>query len=288
MTFDVPPDGLAVNQYLRMARVEHPGDDAPVLEGRAPIDANVRSDGGRGMRTGVLLALVDSLGGFTAGLAVLPRWIVSTSIHLQVARLDHVGPLRLDVAVLRRGNLSAVTSVVVSDEGADDAHVADGIVTCAALEPDAPKVFRRPIRIDALPAPDDPEPLEQFFGIAPPDGRDPCTTTLTLDERLRNPWGILHGGATSVLLDVAAVRAARFLDGAATTDAVVHFLSPVRTGPVEARCTVVGDRPDGRLVRVAVHDTGNDDRLCVLGSVVVVRRPDRDRPEGRRASGTRG
>ncbi|HET7653817.1 MAG TPA: hypothetical protein VFK42_12320, partial [Acidimicrobiales bacterium] len=144
MTFDVPPDGLAVNQYLRMARVEHPGDDAPVLEGRSPIDDNVRSDDGRGMRTGVLLALVDSLGGFTAGLAVLPRWIVSTSIHLQVARLDHVGPLRLDVAVLRRGNLSAVTSVVVSDEGAGDANVADGIVTCAALEPDAPKVFSRP------------------------------------------------------------------------------------------------------------------------------------------------
>ena len=273
MTFDIPPDGLAVNQYLRMARVEHPGDDAPVLEGRAPIDDNVRSDDGRGMRTGVLLALVDSLGGFTAGLAVLPRWIVSTSIHLQVAGLDHVGPLRLDVAVLRRGNLSAVTSVVVSDEGAGDAHVADGIVTCAALEPDEPKVFTRPIRIDALPRPDDPEPLEQFFGIAPhADGADPLTTTLTLDARLRNPWGILHGGATSVLLDAAAVRAAH-LDGggtvAAATDTVVHFLSPVRTGPVEARCTVIGDRPDGRLVRVAVHDTGNRDRLCVLGSVVV-------------------
>jgi uncharacterized protein (TIGR00369 family) len=273
MTFDVPPDGLAVNQYLRMARVEHPGDDAPVLEGRAPIDDNVRSDDGRGMRTGVLLALVDSLGGFTAGLAVLPRWIVSTSIHLQVARLDHIGALRLDVAVLRRGNLSAVTSVVVSDEGAGDAHVADGIVTCAALEPDAPKVFSRPIRIDALPRPEDPEPLEQFFGIVPPaDDADPCTTTLVLEERLRNPWGILHGGATSVLLDAAAVRAARLSDGAAATDTVVHFLSPVRSGPVEARWTVFGDRPDGRLVRVAVHDVGNGDRLCVLGSVVVTDR----------------
>jgi uncharacterized protein (TIGR00369 family) len=273
VTFDVPPVGLAVNQYLRMARIEHPGDDAAVLEGRAPFDDKVRSEDGRGMSTGVLLALVDSLGGFTAGLAVLPRWIVSTSIHLQLAALDHVGPLRLDVAVLRRGNLSAVTSVVVSDEGASDAHVADGIVTCAALDPDEPKVFQRPIRIDALPQPDDPEPLEQFFGIAPLGGDDdPSTTTLQLDERLRNPWGILHGGATSVLLDAAAVRAAGVERGAAT-DTVVHFLSPVRTGPAEARCTVIGDRPDGRLVRVAVHDTGNGDRLCVLGSVVVRRRP---------------
>lgn len=268
-----PPDGPAVNQYLRLARIEHPGDDAPVLEGRAPIDDNLRGDDGRGMRTGALLALIDSVGGFTAGLAVLPRWIVSTSLHLQMARLDHVGPLRLDVSVLRRGSTSAVTSVVVSDEGAADAHVADGIVTCAALEPDEPKVFDRPIRIDALPRPDHPEPLETFFGIEPAaEGADASTTTLQLDDRLRNPWGILHGGAASVLLDVAAVRAAQLADAAAR-DTVVHFLSPIRTGPAEARCTVVGDRPDGRLVRVAVHDVGNRDRLCVLGSVVVARTP---------------
>ena len=270
--FDDATQGRLVNHYLRLSRHERPSERGPYIEGRAPLDPNLRGDDDRGMRTGPLLALVDSIGGFTSGLAVLPRWIVSTSIHLQVARLDHVGPLRLDAAVVRRGSAAVVTSVVVADEGAGDAHVADAFVTCAVLDPPEPPQFERPIAIDEAPEPDDAEALEAFFRIAPGDG---ATTRLELADHLRNPWGILHGGATSVLVDVAAVRAAA-LDGAATGDTVVHFLSPVRVGPVEARCRVVGDRPDGRLVRVAVHDTGNADRLCVLASVVV------------RATGTRG
>jgi acyl-coenzyme A thioesterase PaaI-like protein len=262
-------EGLEVNHYLRLSRVEHPSEAGPVLEGRAPIDTHLRGDDGRGMRTGVLLALVDSIGGFTCGLAVLPRWIVSTNIQLQVARVDHTGPLRFDATVLRRGSSAAVGAVVVSDEGDGDAHVAHGVVTCAVLEPAEPKHFDRPIRFDESPQPASPESLESFFAIAPGSGSE---TTLELADRLRNPWGILHGGATSVLLDVAAVRAAG-IDGGAVADTVVHFLAPVRVGPVTARCTITGDRPDGRLVHVAVHDAGNDDRVCVLASVVVRRPP---------------
>jgi acyl-coenzyme A thioesterase PaaI-like protein len=262
--------GRLVNHYLRLSRHERPSETGPYIEGRAPVDANLRGSDGRGMRVGPLLALVDSIGGFTSGLAVLPQWIVSTSIHLQVAGLDHVGPLRLDASVLRRGSAAVVTSVVVADEGAAGAHVAHGLVTCAVLDPPETPQFERPIRVDEAPEPDPDavESLDAFFRIAPGDGT--TTTRLELADHLRNPWGILHGGATSVLLDVAAVRPAA-LDAGATGDTVVHFLSPVRVGPVEARCRVVGDRPDGRLVRVAVHDTGNADRLCVLASVVVRR-----------------
>ena len=270
--FDDVTQGRLVNHYLRLSRHERPSEGGPYIEGRAPVDANLRAPDGRGMRVGPLLALVDSIGGFTSGLAVLPRWIVSTSIHLQVAGLDHVGPLRLDASVLRRGSAAVVTSVLVADEGAADAHVAHGLVTCAVLDPPEPPQFERPIAIDEAPAPDEAEPLEEFFRIAPGEGP---TTRLELADELRNPWGILHGGATSVLVDVAAVRAAG-LDGGAAADTVVHFLSPVRVGPVEARGRAVGDRPDGRLVRVAVHDAGNADRLCVLASVVV------------RPTGTRG
>lgn len=264
--FSDATQGRAVNHYLRLSRHEVASDGGTAIEGRAPLDANLLGPGGRGMRTGPLLALVDSIGGFTSGLAALPQWIVSTSIHLQTARLDHAGPLRLDASVLRRGRAAIVTSVVVSDEGAADAHVAHGLVTCAVLDPPEPPRFERPIAWDEPPEPDDPEPLERFFRVA--DGAGPVTT-LELAEHLRNPWGILHGGATSVLVDVAAVRAAGVAGGQAA-DTIVHFLSPVRSGPVEARCRVVGDRSDGRLVRVAVHDAGNADRLCVLASVSVV------------------
>jgi acyl-coenzyme A thioesterase PaaI-like protein len=112
-------------------------------------------------------------------------------------------------------------------------------------------------------------------------------TRLELDDRLRNPWGILHGGGLAVLADVAACRAVadRTPPGptgpVAATDMVLHFLRPTRVGPVEARCQVLGGGGGGggaggsgrALVRVAVHDLGADDRLVTLGSVVVTPSP---------------
>ena len=108
-------------------------------------------------------------------------------------------------------------------------------------------------------------------------------TRLDLADHLRNPWGILHGGAVAMLADVAACRAVAGaprpgggpgpgpgVEQPAAADAVLHYLRPVRVGPVEARCRVLGG-PSGRtLVRVAVHDLGADDRLVSLGSVVVL------------------
>ena len=56
----------------------------------------------------------------------------------------------------------------------------------------------------------------------------------------------------------------------AAADTVLHFLRPVKVGPLEARCQVLGSRNDRTLIRVAVHDVGVDDRMVTLGSVEVV------------------
>ena len=267
-----------VSDYFRLERWELPssgGGDAPSsMGGRAPVDDHQRGPGG-GLRTGGLLTNLDSLGGFTSGLAVLPRWIVTTSLMATVSELAHVGPLRLRADVLRRGRTSVVTALDVVDEGADDRHVAAATMTCAVLEPDAMTLeFERPFAL-AMPGPQtDPVAPEEFFGIEPGDGP---VTRLRLDDRLRNPWGILHGGAVAMLADEAACRAAAAVrtgavgggGGVAATDVVLHYLRPVRVGPVEARCEVLGARNGRVRVRVAVHDVGAADRLVTLGSVVV-------------------
>ncbi len=56
----------------------------------------------------------------------------------------------------------------------------------------------------------------------------------------------------------------------AAGDTVLHYLSPAKVGPVEARCQVLGGRPGRTLVRVAIHDIGADDRMVALGSVAVL------------------
>ncbi len=265
-----------VSDYFRLERREvppPPGDDGPSsVVGRMPVDDHQRGPGG-GLRTGGLLTGLDSLGGFTSGLAVLPRWIVTTSLMATVSELDQVGPLRIRADVLRRGRNSVVTGLDVVDEGAGDRHVAAATMTCAVLDPGAMElVFDRPV-VSAMPELQaGAAPPSEFFCIEPGDGP---VTRLQLDDRLRNPWGILHGGAVAMLADEAACRAAVASgaggqDGVAAADVVLHYLRPVRVGPVEARCRVLGSRDGRTTVRVDIHDVGADDRVVTAGSVSVL------------------
>ena len=59
-------------------------------------------------------------------------------------------------------------------------------------------------------------------------------------------------------------------DGVAATDLVLHYLRPVKVGPVEARCQVLGTRGGRSVVRVAIHDIGADDRMVTMASVTVL------------------
>ena len=264
-----------VAEYIRLERREvppPPGVEGPsAIAGRAPVDAHLRNAAG-GLRTGALLTGIDSLGGLLCGLAVQPEWIVTTSMMVTVAHLAHTGPLGLLGRIVRRGRTSVVASLDVVDEGRDRGPVASATVTCAVLDPGDMRLhFDRPLVIPMGPPAADPLGPEEFFAIAPGTGP---VTRLDLVDRLRNPWGILHGGAVAVLADVAACRAVDATRGrprppVAAADTVLHYLRPARVGPVEARCTVLGGGSGRTLVRVAVHDVGADQRLVALGSVVV-------------------
>lgn len=267
-----------VSDYFRLERWELPStgvDDPPIsLGGRAPIDGHQRGPGG-GLRTGGLLTNLDSLGGFASGLAALPRWIVTTSLLATVSELIHVGPLRFRADVLRLGRTSVVTALDVVDEGADGRHVAAATMTCAILDPGTMELdIVRPFSMAMPPPQRDPSRPEEFFCLEPGEGP---VTRLQLADRLRNPWGILHGGAIAMLADEAACRAAKAHSpaasgpsGVAATDTVLHYLRPVKVGPVEARCQVLGSRAGRTTVRVEICDRGSDDRTVTFGSVTVL------------------
>ncbi|HUY66861.1 MAG TPA: hotdog domain-containing protein [Acidimicrobiales bacterium] len=288
---EAPTDGVDprrnVGEYFRLQRWEIPSAHGgyPELAGRAPVDDHQRGAGG-GLRTGGLLTGVDSIGGMLAGLSVQPEWIVTTSMMATVTRLSHRGPLRLHARVLRRGRNAVVAGVDVVDEGTEDLPVASVVMTSAVLDPGGMHLhFERPIRTAMPPPAPDPQGIEEFFGIEP--GAGPVTR-LDLADHLRNPWGILHGGAVATLADAAACRAVAAgrsvaagraggdgtelgdPGGLAAGDMVIHYLRPTRVGPVEARCKVIGGQGHRTLVRVAVHDVGADHRLVDLASVAVL------------------
>ena len=267
---DAPPDtgfggnvGRDVSRFVQVEMREVPRTDEgpPVLVGHAPASGHLRRPGG-GVRAGALLTMLDMLGGLCGGLAALPDgWVVSTNLSARTVRLDHVGPFRIDAHVLRQGRASVVTAVQIRDEGAAGALVVDGVLTSAILVPkNGPPQWDRPLVLDPGEPPEVPwPPITEWLGARPVDG---TTMEMTLADELRNPWGILHGGALASLIDLAAEHAT----GGVTTDVVLHFLAPNRVGPVRATARVVGTRPDGTVLRVEVRDEGAD-RVTALAIV---------------------
>lgn len=232
-----------------------------VGEATSPLHEHLRAPGG-GIRTGALLTMCDNVGGFCAGLAALPEgWVVSTNLSLALAPLRVRGPLRLRSTVLRAGKAAIVTDVRVTDAGARDAIVADAVLTSAVLIPEGgTPQWARPAHMQAPPPSGDLPPLVEWLGIREVPGPAAGVVELDVTDAVRNPWGIVHGGVTACLVDVAAESA-----GAAhndrpveTADVALHFLAPSRVGPVRATATVVGERADGIVVLVEVRDTGRD------------------------------
>ncbi len=180
---------------------------------------------------------------------------------------SHRGPLALDARILRAGRKAVVVQVQIADTH-DGSVIADGVLTSAVLVPEGgPPDFGRPMTLQAPPGPDPALPVLEFFGVEPVDA---TAVGLEITDRVRNPWGILHGGATAVLVDAAATHTIG--PDATTADVVLHYLRPGRIGPAIARATVLGRRRDGYLLRVEVVDAGADDRVMAV-AVATVRAP---------------
>jgi uncharacterized protein (TIGR00369 family) len=247
-------------------------DGVPGIEGRVGVRPSLLGPQGIGLGAGAMLAVTDAVGGLNGGLAVLPRWVVSTNQRLRVVRLEHVGPVRLRSRILRTGRHAVVAAVDVVDEGADDALVATAVVTSAALEPvnGAPK-WERPARLNPPEPPPLPHRLRDELGMNRVEGGVDGDVRVLMDltDRVLNPWGIMHGGVIGLLVEAVAEEV---VPGGALTDAVVHFLRPGRVGPVEARAVVLGERPDGTVLEIEIHDLGADRVMSVATATVAATR----------------
>jgi len=169
--------------------------------------------------------------------------------------------LLLRTTVLRAGRSAVVTDVRVTDTGSDGAIVADAVLTSAVLVPEGgPPKWERPAHMKALPPAGPLPPLVEWLGVRDVDGAPPGVVELDISDAVRNPWGIVHGGVTASLVDVAAERAvaSRSTGPVETGDVALHFLAPSRVGPIRATATALGERSDGSVVLVEVRDMGAD------------------------------
>ena len=259
--------GRDVSRYTRVELHEVegvPGERASRVVGHAPASDHLRGPAG-GVRAGALLTMLDSVGGLCGGLAALPAgWVVSTNLSARCLPVQHVGPFRIDAWVLRRGRASVVTAVTIRDEGESNTLVVDGVLTSAVLVPEnGPPQWTRPLSLRAgEPLPEPVPRVDEWLGAHPFDA---TAIEMPLADSLRNPWGILHGGAVASLVDLAAEH----VTGGITTDVVLHFHAPNRVGPVRATAIPIGAgrRADGTVLRVEVRDAGAD-RVTALAIAI--------------------
>ncbi len=273
VTMEMPDkDRPGVTGYLHMEMREVTAGEGPVrLVGTARSTPAVRDATGR-MSMGILGAMCDAIGGFCGGLGALPDgWVVTTNMMLRAANRPVGASVALESEVLRAGKSAVVTSVRGTD---DDGFVVGGIVRSAVLVPEGgPPQWTRPAVLDFSDRPEAGVPFEEWLAPRPTDDG----IEIELRDEFRNPWGIMHGGVTSAVVDAAAravayasfdTRIARSNDARHVDDMVLHFVAPARVGPVVASATVLGDRPDGALLRVEVRDQGID-RLAAFAVVTV-------------------
>ncbi len=273
-----------MSEYFRLERWEIPPADGTEgfseFGGRVPLDGHHRGAGG-GLRTGALLTNLDSVGGLLAGLSVLPRWIVTTSLMVTVTRLDHAGPLRVRGHVLRRGRNAVVASLQVVDEGRDDGLVAASLGTFAVLDPGELDIdFQRPVIVPMpppsgdLPSPEDVLRHRARYGTGhPPAAGRPAQEPVGHPPR----WSRRHAGRCRRLSGHGGRTAGRSRSDPSPSRGPAgrrRYRAPLpasRPGRADRSPLPGARRAPGRtLVRVAVHDTGADDRLVALGSVVVL------------------
>ena len=95
---------------------------------------------------------------------------------------------------------------------------------------------------------------------------------IELRDDLRNRGGMLQGGITATLVDVAgglAGAAAAQVDRVLTADMNIHYLAPARVGPVRATGAVLRAGRRTVVVEVRVLDVGADERLVAVGTVTM-------------------
>lgn len=279
--FHNPHFGRLVAQYSRIDINETTLHKGPVtLRGTVEIP-EIFLDEHRVLHSGILTTLADIIGGFTCGLAALPLWIVSTDLNISRFRFAIKGPLELTTQILRVGKSSAVAGVTLTDNGSDDTVVANAVVSSALLAPpDGMPERERPFRFAAS----DPESLPdlrvlEFFRVTVVAHN---TVSIDINDDLRNPWGIVHGGTIATLVAATSEHFGLSLPsstaGESSTetpfyaqDTVLRFLRPGRVGPLIGVARLVGERIDGACVEVTIRDSGSDDRV-VAEAVVTLRR----------------
>ncbi len=258
---------------------------------RIPVSPHLTGPDG-GVRAGVLATLVDVVGGAVAIRSVLPDWMATADLTLQLVG-PAVGPfVEARATMVRRGRTTLVVEALVVNT---DGHGADA--GFEASGPDWPSdevVAWATMTFTILPGrsatrslavPEEPpvrwvfdgghldRPVVEALSVKVVDA-EAGVVSLPVHPYAANSFGAVQGGVMAMVAEVAAAEALGSSLGVGgramvVTDLQVSYLALGRVGPIESRTTVfdgaAGAPP--RSAVVEVFDTGADRRLTTVVTV---------------------
>lgn len=245
-----------------------------------PIVPELLDDSGR-LRVGVAATAVDIICGETAIRNVIPDWVATLSLSLQVGDMPAEGTLVAKPRILRQGRTTLVQEVEMThhESGTD---VGLGTVAFSIL----------PGRTDGQPRVAWIEELQPETTFASEGSGFKKSIHETLGFRFEespssivradvvpyviNTLGAMQGGAVAILIDAAGDRHASIeaagLGHSGPTrvrSLEIHYLKLARVGPIRATARTVGELGSGRVVRVELRDEGQADQLVTVASLVI-------------------
>jgi uncharacterized protein (TIGR00369 family) len=234
-----------------------------VSEARAPAGS---------LRAGVLATLVDMAGGEAAVNAARPNWVATSDLVLHVTRPVREGLVCGRASILRttRSTIVLEVDLSVGDDPVGLATMTFAVLTARTevqrmgTGTDEPRTdFGRPGSHLAT-------HIDEALGLRVVDAASGAIE-IDLTPYVVNSLGALQGGVVAIALEVGAETLGRHLFGADVTvlDFSINYLSLMKAGPARTVARVLRRGENEALVRVELHDTGHENRLCTVATALV-------------------
>jgi uncharacterized protein (TIGR00369 family) len=266
------PPAQHILRDLRLT-VEHRPDGTSTAW--MPVTPHVCHDSGA-PRAGVLSILVDVVGGGLAAVAARPDWIATADLTLHLTPRPVAGEIEARGRVLRQGRTTVVVEVALRESAGNSLGLAT--MSFAVLPRRAENLSVDQVdRVSRLTMAGPDSGLTTAFHervtLAVLDAAG-GTVELPLSDYVANSLGAVQGGMMAAAAEAAAEEAVRAALGGGPVESVdlqITYLALARIGPVRTRTRLLGVDSEFGTAHVELVDTGADDRLTTLATVVAVR-----------------
>jgi acyl-coenzyme A thioesterase PaaI-like protein len=248
-------DGPAAQQHIlsELGFGVRPTDEG--LEGSGSIIPEMHVPGTNHLRTSILAAWADMVTGLLAAKHMADRVPVTLELDIHLYRpAPSSGVVRATGRPVKKGRTVFVASVDFADDDGD--IFAFGSASFMAVHD---PTLRLPNALSF-----DLAPPTQTLSMALADRAgcrrvEPGLVVLERSEDGLNAANTMNGGLIALAVEEAAVSLS---PGHTLSVLDVHFLQPVRHGPVTARA-----RTRQGVCQIEVHDHGSHDRLAAMATV---------------------